>query len=342
MNQSATVPSISAPTSAHTSIAGQLVSAFFSVQLRGSAPSLSAPYDAGRDILAREEQGARAAFRASKKLFPKGFDAEVRAVQKSYAAVRSNFNAATVAYTVTDRGREDGPRLLATADHWSGRVLRRYEQDLQALADARAVLVAVYPDLVDRIGRSGVLGHSFNRADYPTIDDIRDGWRYVLDGPTPLPDVSSLQSMRIPLSPQMIGTLSARVEAQAERRLATAQQQLAKRTMEALQRMLESLSKLREYQDSGTTHNLPGDGKKRRQPAIFASLFSSLTHQADLLSAYALEGTKDGDRMRDLSRAIRKLGEFTPDFVKASADAADAAVQAAKSALQDVEDLGFM
>lgn len=278
-------------------------------------------YKDGKTAVANITSGDESAFLVSRKLFPKGFDQEVKQLLQAFNACRSVFYDITAPFGKKGDGSADGERLVTAQAINDGSFMAALDAAI-ANKDAARKRFADRLDagLVNDIRASGVLGSAFDYTDYPTSGDVLAGYEVTLIGPSPLP--SSVSLAALPLSYDTAQAIAANMEDTMKEQLAFSQQRLIKETFEYIETMANQMHKLNEHLCS----------QSGPRPKIYDSLVANVQKATKKLRTYALPDTDEGQRLIDWADRIEaelKLDRI--DMNELKGDAEQAAELAANS-----------
>lgn len=313
------------------SILTDMSAAYMRVRLARTGLSFSKSDKEGRRSLAASRGADEKAYRVTKLLLPKGYDAEFQAVKKTLGLIYAHYIKHTMPYGQGADGSAEGDRLLAAATNFSQTWLVGLSQMSKQLDAEREALAVALPQRIAEIQADGILGSDFDPAAYPSPDDIRASFTFKLEGPEPLSNHDNYKSL--PLDEKLAAALQKRQEARTAERVAFGQQSIANDALGFVRTMADNLKRLAEHMEQD------GSGKS---PRIYDSLTENLKHAVGIMRTYALDSTEQG-------RAVKALAErIEQELVPASRKAADfrdnatlARVTAEKAATlaEEIEDM---
>lgn len=296
----------------------------FTKKINGSAALVAANH--GAEVEAVKD--------SSLNLLPDGLDAEWKALKQAYGAVRPHFDKVGMPFShAGDDGtgkRASGERAFHKSVIADGSFLAEHSRLLSDLDSKREAFATALSGIIDRIEHRGLLGDEFDRADYPTPDEIRAGWKFEPIEFRPIAGGEGLKGMNLP------GSIVEDIERGLEARIAAdvqyGQQRLAGELMDSVSRLVKRTKALNGW------INAPDDqpGKAKRQPQIRGSAVANVKESLAKLRQYALPETEAGRAiMARCDRLEHELDLTTlePERIKTSVATMD------KLASLDVGDL---
>lgn len=297
---------------------------FVSVTLKGSGTiKRNLAYQEGKETVAIAKGGDADAFNVSMKLYPKGFDAEITALTKAFAAVRSHFYEGTLPFGNDGAGRAEGARLLTTDGILQGRFMVEHQRLLDELDTARTNFATEIHSIVSAIHASGKLGSDFNWDNYPNPGDIYTSYTYapIEDTMEFLHNPADLAGVRLDskLAERISSTMAQRAMSQYRFGL----QSEAKKLLAYLDTMSANLGELvahRTGADTGST--------RTKAPRIHDSLVGNVKEAVEKLKTYAVPETSEGSALLELADKVEEslsLDRLTADHLKNSVQLAEKA-----------------
>lgn len=281
-----------------TNLATSISSMFMRGSLKTSKVSFSTADKDSREKLADDYDASEEAFKVTKHLVMRGFNAELDALNKAYNKVRSTFDQYTEHVERSASGAAAaGERWIPTKYLVSGEYKKAMDEVINAFWAQHARFVAAYPQLINdleyasRQGGRQALGKVFDRSKFPSLDKVRDGFAVELTGPYPIADASAYRNM--PASPEVREALEAYYEATLRRNTAVASQNVATDLAKYLKVMADNLAKL-------TEHRLKPKTPGNRAPSIHDTLVTNVTETLDKVKAFAIPDTDQGSKLMDL------------------------------------------
>lgn len=278
-----------------SNILKRLSSNFVMVEIGISMSRFNKKYADGVSILAAESGGSEDGFSAMRRLFPSGYNTELNAVVKACTDARKALNGATVPANITATGRTKGRRLLAISrlndGSWDS-LVQSYQQEIERHA---RVFSQMSQRIITNIQANHALGSTFSWDDYPSPDEILEGFSLTVDGPMAIADERMLAGM-----PLQVGHLQAVEQAmhrEAESMVKVAEGRMAEATLKSLKRAAENIGKLNEWFAKS-----PND--RGRRPSIFETLPESLRETVSSLRDYAIPESEMGSRLFELANQI--------------------------------------
>lgn len=325
-------------TNADFNILNQLRNRFLLVELKGrTGIRATTRYDAGKAIIIANKGGDDSAYSVSQKLYPKGYDDHKNALTKAYNAVRSHFYAHTMPYQHNASGSAAGKRLVSSEQIMGGTFMSEHNDLIAELDNARESFARSINAIVDTIEAQGVLGDDFDRANYPSPDEIRESYHYEPLQPMPIPGDESIDGLPVPTD--MAQSMSESMQAQAHAEYRFGVQSQARETLDYLTTMASNLSRLVEW------HNTDEGSRQKRQPAIYDSLFKNVEHAVDKLRSFAIPETEEGSRMLEIAEHIDaslRPGELEADQVRTDLSLAEQQAQRAQAAAAAIDECGLL
>ena len=300
------------------SVATLVATQMMNIRMCQSTISFTKPYKRGKEVMASHDNASEDSYRASRSLIPKGFDTEYKALTKAVSACRAVFNKYTYTASVTANGDRAAPgdRLIRSKYIADGSFMSEWNQALTEFQATHQAFVYRYPQLVRDIEAASMhgaaLGDSFDLADYPDAQQVREGFAITLEGPSPIADGSAFRTM--PLDAETIHALEAQWDAQQRRALAVASQTLAKDMVEYLKTMATNLGKLRDY------HGTPAHARGKA-PSIYDSLVTNLQDAVNKAKDFAIPDTDSGSKLMDMIELIETTinpSSLTADYLKSA------------------------
>lgn len=284
--------------STKTKLADSISSMFMRGNLKTSRVSFSTSDKQGKETLAEEFDASEDAFKVTKHLIMRGFNTELDALNKAYNAVRTTFNKYTEHVERSANGAAAaGERWIPTKYLVTGEYKAAMDSVIAEFWAQHARFVAAYPQLVDDLeqasmqGGNRALGKVFDRAKFPSLDKVRDGFAVELTGPFPIADASAYRNM--PASQDVREALEAQYEATLKRGVAVASQNVATDLAKYLNTMADNLAKL-------TEHNLKPRAPGTRAPSIHETLVTNVNETVEKIRAFAIPDTDAGSRLMEL------------------------------------------
>ena len=317
------------------SILSSLTSNFFRVNLTGTAIPFSKPYKEGKVVLAQHDGASDdAAYRASRALIPKGYDGQLCAVRTAYNAVRAYYTKDTVPCGQQANGdAAKGERLLVAKIIADGSFLNEIARLNAELDTTREAFACSLPATIQAIYNNNALGSSFDWNDYPSPDDVRASFVYVLEGPFPIADSRNLVGM--PVSTDWLSAIETQMESAAKRQLAFAQQDMAKDLVKYLAVMATNLTKLCDY------HATPFADRQGNTPPLRESMIGNLQEAIKKARLYAVPDTDAGSKLIALIDQIEQTinpDTLNTDLLKGSPYIARAIGKQANALAEAIED----
>ena len=294
-----------------------LTTKFMLITLRGKSVTKSTTsYKAAAEAL--YQTFGTDALIASKKIYPRGFDQSYKTLCQAYKSVRTFFDQQTAPYG--DGSQRGVPRLILLDSIADGSFMRGLERLLGVLDTARLNFADDLETLPSRIEASGSLGSAFNAQDYPTPDQIRNGFQYTIEGPTPLTD-PSLVSL-LPLPQGMAAVIQESLVRDLNDKIHCSQQRLLNDLLTESKALTDAIVRAAQW-----------DGKGRKPPirdALKRNLMTTLAQG----ETYALPDTPEGQQlMETISKIKQNLITIKIDCVKSSTHYAQQAAQQAQEAI---------
>lgn len=291
------------------SILNTMGSAFMLATKTTSSISGSKSYKEGKEIIAQHEGGDAAAFSASRKLYPKGHDTEIKAVNDALGELNRFFAATTAAYgkgAGEDSTKARGERLVPVKILADGSFVAGIDQRNAVLDSTRLHFANNIASIVAGIQASNMLGASFDWANYPSRDEILESfqWEYKI---TALPTSKSLEGL--PIDAALADALEADWEKTAKGQARFAQQRLAEDALKFVKNLAERTKELTEWAA------LPED-KRGRKPATHETLTTNVHEACQKMRTFAIPDTQEGAALLRLADDI----ENNLDVDRISAD----------------------
>ncbi len=280
-------------------------------------------------------------YRVSKVLLPSGYDAEFKVLRKALSAAQTDFYNTTMAFSRSADGSAAGKRLVSVSaimppvDPKTGVAppswIAKFAQHSKDIAAHREAFAAAMPSIMARISADPMYSTQYDAGQYPTPDQIRESFRFSIEGPEPIARGTS-----VPLTGKLAKALEQRFERQIQEQLTFGQQQLAtgaKCSMLHYARVLaERTAKLVEHMDTG-------DGKA---PQLYATVTGNLESIAAKAREYAVAGTDVGDAL--LKVADKITADIVPpgrtaEDLKGNAPLARSTSEKAAELAQEIEDM---
>lgn len=282
-----------------SNILNTMSSAFMLATKTTSSISGSKSYKEGKEIIAQHEGGDAAAFSASRKLYPKGHDTAIKAVNDALGELNRFFAANTAAYgkgAGEDNAKARGERLLPVKLLADGSFVAGIDQRKTVLDTARLNFANSISSIVAGIQASGMLGASFDYDNYPTRDEILESfqWEYKI---TALPTAKSLDGL--PIDANLADALEADWEKTAQGQARFAQQRLAEDALKFVKNLAEQTQKLAEWAA------LPED-KRGRKPPTHETLTTNVHEACQKMRAFAIADTNEGAALLRLADDIEE------------------------------------
>jgi len=294
------------------SILNTMSSAFMLFTKTTSSISGSKSYKEGKEIIAQHEGGDAAAFSASRKLYPKGHDTEIKAVNDALGELNRFSAASTAAYgkgAGEDSSKARGERLVPVKLLADGSFVSGIDQRKAALDSARLTFANNIHNIVTGIQNSGMLGTTFDWANYPSRDEILESfqWEYKI---TALPTSKSLEGL--PIDAALADALEADWEKTAKGQARFAQQRLAEDALKFVKNLAERTRELAEWAA------IPED-KRGRKPATHETLTSNVHEACTRMRTFAIPDTDEGAALLRLADDIENnldVDRITADDLK--------------------------
>lgn len=273
-----------------TSITETLSNQFILVTLSGSEGiKKSRSYDEGLALIQAHKGGVESSYSVSKKLYPKGYDTEIRALTTAFGAVRQHFYQHTIPYGTA--GAQVTGRLLLANVKATGEFHAEHNRLLTELDTARTNFAFALPGIVSRLESTGDAGSDFSRDQYPSYEDAMASYTYkpLVEGFLP---VTKDHHIGLPVS--MIEAMTRDTEERAAAAYRRSLQQEAMQLLKFVQTQAETLAKLTEYNASN------GHTSGKRQPSVYKTAFSNVTDQVAKLRSFAIPETSAGSAIIEL------------------------------------------
>lgn len=311
-----------------------LTSNFMTVTLSGTALSFRKPYAKGKEVMVEHDGATDAsAYSAFRSIIPKSHGASFAQLTTDYGAVSRYVRESTMAAGKQTNGDAvKGTRLVATKLVRDGSFLNEYQRLNQVLDLSRENFALDLPNVLYAIQASSAIGSSFNPAEYPTQDQVRESFKYTLKGPFPLVDEYALNRME--LSTELAESIELQMEAEARRNVAFAQQDIAKEVAGYLGDMAKTLGKLSDF------HATPFAERTGKTPAVKEALVSNVQDALKKARLYAVPDTDAGSKLADLIDQIESTlnpTSLTTDLIKSSPYMAKTIGQQASALAEAVE-----
>lgn len=294
-----------------TNLANLASSYFMTTSLSITGFSFSKSFAKGKTILAQAEGATNEkTFTSGRKLFPDGYNAELNAVKEAQNQIRTWFKSKTVPFGIAADGETaSGPKLVAAKFVADGSFLTEFTQLYQTFLTAKQAFLAVYDQRVYEIERDRATGDGFNRSDYKSRQEVDDKFQVALQGPDLLANTYGLDSMVIPMDPEVRKSFEDHLNTKAKVQLNFGQQEVVEDLTKYLQTMVTNITKLADYRDNP-------EGK--RKASIYDTLTTNITDTLDKVRAYALPDTEAGSRLLAMADKIEEElspHELNPDVI---------------------------
>lgn len=305
---------------------------FMTTSLSLTGYSFTKSFKKGKQIIASAENASSPdSFTSGRKLFPKGYDSYLTAMQQAQNQARTWFAKRTLSMnTAADGETASGDKHVPGKYVADGSFMAEFRAIEAQFLPAKQAFLDNYYATIQRIERDGVLGDTFSWTDYPGLDDVDKKFQMELKGPFPIPNTGNLRSKNLQLTPDAIEQIEIQMDAQAKRQLSFGQQALATQLTTYLQTMATNLSKLAEYKTDPSRFT--------KQTPIFESMVTNVTDALDKIRAYALPDTEAGSRLMDMVDKIEaELApqDLNPDVIKSAPTYLTRTLASKASALAD-------
>jgi hypothetical protein len=262
-----------------------------------SSISGSKSYKEGKEIIAQHEGGDAAAFNASRKLYPKGHDTEIKAVNDALGELNRFSAASTAAYgkgAGEDSAKARGERLVPVNILADGSFVSSIDQRKAVLDSTRLHFANNIHSIVTNIQNSGMLGATFDWANYPSRDEILESfqWEYKI---TALPTAKSLEGL--PIDAALADALEADWEKTAKGQARFAQQRLAEDALKFVKNLAERTKELADWAA------LP-EATRGRKPATHETLTTNVHEACQRMRTFAIPDTQEGAALLRLADDI--------------------------------------
>lgn len=313
-----------------TNLTNLASSYYMTTSLSLTGYSFTKSFKKGKQIIASAENASSPdSFTSGRKLFPKGYDSYLTAMQQAQNLARTWFAKRTLSMnTAADGETASGDKHVPGKYVADGSFMAEFRAIEAQFLPAKQAFLDNYYSTIQRIERDGVLGDTFSWTDYPSLDEVDAKFKMELKGPFPIANTDNLKNL--PLSADAIEQIEAQMEAQTKRQLSFGQQTLATQLTSYLQTMATNLSKLAEYKTDPS--------KFTKQTPIFESMVTNITDTLDKVRAYALPDTEAGSRLMDMVDKIEaelSPQDLNPDVIKSAPTTLTRTLASRASALAD-------
>lgn len=305
------------------------------VSMRRTGLTLTKSDRLARGRLADADGVAEDQYRVSKVLLPKGYDGEWNALKGALNKAYTEFMKTTMPFGVSASGKSaDGARVVHVDQimpqegaSWIS-VMSGYSREI---AQKREEFALALPGVLSRLSTDPKYQQQFDESQYPTPEQIRESFKFVIDGPEPIGRFDY-----IPLTGKMGAALATRFDTQIASRVSFGQQQVAKELLHYVKTLGDNLSALSGHADA------PDSPTKGKAPRIYDSLTTNLEHIVIKARQFALAGTAEGAALLELADRVRlelvPEGRTSSDF-KANVPLARATAKKAAQLASDVESM---
>lgn len=299
---------------------------------------------AAKAFVAAQTGSDEASLTVSRKLFPKGYDTELKAANAAKAAQAQHFNKHTIFADFKGGGGEGARggqrRFIPAATVTAG----EFDRENRALIDETARLGEVFaealPNLIQRIGNDGVLGNAFDPSKYPSQDDVAAAFTLTpaLETLEPVPE-----GIGIPATSESLKAAQTAYEARLQARYRYGMQRAAVDLTSSVANVAERLRELAEWQSTDPEKRQESLGRTKA-PRITETLFPNVADAVARLRQFALPDSDEGSRLIQMLDDIEKgmaPTKLTPEHVKANGDLTKQVADNAANLASVLEELDF-
>lgn len=300
--------------------------------------------DSAKTFLAAQTGSDESSLSVSRKLYPAGYDAELKAANAAKNAEIKHFNKNTLYADFKGQGGSDARggarRFLTAGSVTSGDFDRENRQLIDEATRLGEVFANALPNLIQRIGNDGVLGSAFDPAKYPSQDDAAAAFVFT-------PALETLEAVPegigIPATSESLQAAQAAYEARLAARYQYGMQRAAKELTTNIANVAERLRELAAWQNTDPEKRQETLGRTKA-PRITETLFPNVADAVSRLRQFALPETDEGSQLIHLLDDIEKglaPARLTPEHVKTNAGLTEKVADNAANLAAALEELDF-
>lgn len=260
------------------------------VEMKRTGLTLSKSDKSARQRLATTDQVDDSQYRVSKVLLPAPYNASFKALKTALNLAYGDFIRTTMPYSKgADGATAAGGRVVTITQIMNDNWVQKMATHSREIDTRREAFAMEIPHLMQQMAADPLYSAQFDPDDYPTPEQIRESFKFTIDGPSPLPRFDY-----VPMTGPMGEALAKRFEVQQEKKLAFGQQQMAAETLDFVKNLAEQMRGLLEHID----------GTRPKAPRLYESLTGNLQHMVAKIRQFAMPETDEGAALLRLADRV--------------------------------------